>query len=90
LSRVRVVSLSLSLSLSTLGFGCCEWFRRDYGGYRGGCIVDTEGVAGFAAIAEKWRKDRVLKRGWWLREGLATTGHGGPAIEGSSVATSRS
>ena len=23
--------------LSPLGFGCREWFKRDYGGYRGGC-----------------------------------------------------
>jgi len=33
-------------SLSLLGFGCREWFRRDYGGCRGGCEIVAKVLLG--------------------------------------------
>jgi len=51
-------------SLSPLGFGCHEWFRRDYGGCRGGCGIITEGVVGFATVTG----EVVSRWGWMVEE----------------------
>jgi len=37
-------------SLSPLGSGCRERFRRDYGGCRGGCRIVAKGVVGSATV----------------------------------------